>query len=683
MNNTSVKSKITLLVIIPLIIITSVAIEKIYSANEKRAQLTNIEGLLNYFHVVSPLIDFLQQELLYSNLYIESSKKENRKESERLNKLSESRRDVDTAIANFAKYIQQDKNRAIFDSFSVMKTSLKEINQQLPKLKMIRTVVDDKKRNAPNPNGEGKIWPLAELKNLVNELVNSGFSVSEGTVGHESLKRLSDAFYILLKARNTNMLQATQLNQATFGVVNGSRFATIISLYNQEKQLLNDFQNLSSKNVRNVFEEELISQRHFKSYLDVLESIRKKGSRQIGSALDIDIDTIRSLQQASNKSYDAVSKNLLKRIETDKSELLATSERELLITSLGTLFLVTGLAVFSFLVTKSIVRPLSSTVDLLRVLSQSKDLTLKSELTGKNELGQLSHTVNILIESFGSTLSIIREGILSLENNSKSAAVSASESTHLIEQQKDATHSISAAIEQMTATINEVAIATKTAFESAESAKALSLEKERDLKTCSHAMTNLSKELAHTQTAVVELEAQTGMIEQVTNIINQIAEQTNLLALNAAIEAARAGENGRGFAVVADEIRELSSRTQQSTVKIQRNIDELTSGMQSTVKRVSNLEQEGRDTLDIINSFVSSFGKINQSFEKISTMNNKIADSLQEQSGATQDIAGRIYTINDDAEDLSVKSANVFDVSVEIDKSVEVLKERISQFTFR
>ena len=105
--------------------------------------------------------------------------------------------------------------------------------------------------------------------------------------------------------------------------------------------------------------------------------------------------------------------------------------------------------------------------------------------------------------------------------------------------------------------------------------------------------------------------------------------------------------------------------------------------MQSTVKRVSNLEQEGRDTLDIINSFVSSFGKINQSFEKISTMNNKIADSLQEQSGATQDIAGRIYTINDDAEDLSVKSANVFDVSVEIDKSVEVLKERISQFTFR
>ena len=683
MNNTSVKSKITLLVIIPLIIITSVAIEKIYSANEKRAQLTNIEGLLNYFHVVSPLIDFLQQELLYSNLYIESSKKENRKESERLNKLSESRRDVDTAIANFAKYIQQDKNRAIFDSFSVMKTSLKEINQQLPKLKMIRTVVDDKKRNAPNPNGEGKIWPLAELKNLVNELVNSGFSVSEGTVGHESLKRLSAAFYILLKARNTNMLQATQLNQATFGVVNGSRFATIISLYNQEKQLLNDFQNLSSKNVRNVFEEELISQRHFKSYLDVLESIRKKGSRQIGSALDIDIDTIRSLQQASNKSYDAVSKNLLKRIETDKSELLATSERELLITSLGTLFLVTGLAVFSFLVTKSIVRPLSSTVDLLRVLSQSKDLTLKSELTGKNELGQLSHTVNILIESFGSTLSIIREGILSLENNSKSAAVSASESTHLIEQQKDATHSISAAIEQMTATINEVAIATKTAFESAESAKALSLEKERDLKTCSHAMTNLSKELAHTQTAVVELEAQTGMIEQVTNIINQIAEQTNLLALNAAIEAARAGENGRGFAVVADEIRELSSRTQQSTVKIQRNIDELTSGMQSTVKRVSNLEQEGRDTLDIINSFVSSFGKINQSFEKISTMNNKIADSLQEQSGATQDIAGRIYTINDDAEDLSVKSANVFDVSVEIDKSVEVLKERISQFTFR
>lgn len=679
----SVKSKISLLVITPLIIISALAVEKIYSANEKRAQLINIDVLLKYFHVMSPLIDSLQQELLYSNFYIESSNKEISVGSEIEKKLTESRRDVDTAIANFDSYIQQKQNLGVLSSLEVMRTTLKAINQQLLKLEISRSVIDERKRNATNPTGDGKVWPLAELTNLINALVNSGFSVSEGTNGNGSLKRLSDAFYIILKARNTNMLQLTQLNQASYGIVNGSRFATIISLYNQEKQLINDFENLSSKSALNVFEEVLVSKKQFKDYMGILESIRKRGSSQIGMALDIDVDTINFLQQSLNSSYADVIDVLLEQIEREKSEQLANSESVLLITFLGTLLLISCLTAFSFLITKSIIRPLSSIVGLLRTLSQTKDLTVKSVIVGKNELGELSHTVNVLIESFSSTLSIIRDGIKLLENNSKNVATSAFDSTHLIEQQKAGTYSISVAIEQMTATIEDIATVTKAAFESAESAKALTLEKESDLQSCLHAMTNLSNELAQTQTAVLQLEVQTTGIEQVTKIINQIAEQTNLLALNAAIEAARAGENGRGFAVVADEIRELSSRTQQSTVKIQNNINELSSGMQSTVKRVSALESEGKNTQDTIRSFVASFDSIIQSFGEVSSVNSRIACSLQEQSGAVKDIAGRIYAINDDAEDLSKKSASVIQAVDEIDKNAEMLKERISHFIFR
>jgi methyl-accepting chemotaxis protein len=110
-------------------------------------------------------------------------------------------------------------------------------------------------------------------------------------------------------------------------------------------------------------------------------------------------------------------------------------------------------------------------------------------------------------------------------------------------------------------------------------------------------------------------------IGDVVNLITTIAEQTNLLALNATIEAARAGESGRGFAVVAQEVKALAAQTAKATNEISNQIV----GMQVATQ----------DSVLAIKQIGSTIGRISE----IAAM---IAVSVEQQGGATQEIARNV-----------------------------------------
>jgi methyl-accepting chemotaxis protein len=149
---------------------------------------------------------------------------------------------------------------------------------------------------------------------------------------------------------------------------------------------------------------------------------------------------------------------------------------------------------------------------------------------------------------------------------------------------------------------------------------------------------------------VFDLEAKTGHVHQITEIITSVAHRTNLLSLNASIEAARAGEAGRGFSVVADEIRKLSESATRSADEISKLINEIqsdTSEVADEMRKSSEVITEGREDV------------------------NTIADSLGEISMAVGEAAARSEAIFHDADEHAISAERMVAAMSELKGSTE------------
>jgi methyl-accepting chemotaxis protein len=359
-----------------------------------------------------------------------------------------------------------------------------------------------------------------------------------------------------------------------------------------------------------------------------------------------------------------------------------------LLGSLAVAIVVAGIAGFvGYRLAQSAAVPLTVVQDALqgtaRVLGAGKGDLCRHvvEIRRNDELGAIGSAANELFENTRKLIQNIAAAVSGLTSSAVQLQNVTEQSRGSVLEQKTETEQVATAVNEMAATVLEVARSAAAAADAGRNADSAAQEGRKVVSSAIDAISHLARDVEGAAEVMKQLETDSTNIGSVLDVIRDIAEQTNLLALNAAIEAARAGEQGRGFAVVADEVRTLASRTQESTQEIQAIIEQL----QKRTAQAASVMEVGQETARNSVSKAAEAGgaldSITERVAEIDQMNTQIAAASEEQSTVAEEINRNLIKINeasqhsaDSTEQTSMASAEILALANQLQSLVTNFK---------
>lgn len=359
-------------------------------------------------------------------------------------------------------------------------------------------------------------------------------------------------------------------------------------------------------------------------------------AREAQQDSDAIISKLREQYQQHRSAIDQVvnlANQRVKQTELHASETIASASRGqwVLLILAVTLAMVAAFAVLS-----SILQPLHRLRDMMLNISDQKDLTLRLNLVGNDELARTAAAFDNLLQHVQQMLHVLRDDASQVSLAASEMHQQAQQLVRSAETAQNSASAINNTLQHSAEGLQSVSAHGQSAMQLSAHSGELSATGAQVITAAANALLRIAEAIRQNSDTISSLDNHTKRISSVVQVIGEVAGQTNLLALNAAIEAARAGESGRGFAVVADEVRTLAGRTATATTDITAMIHEVQNTALKAVESMQHILEQADHGANIAKDAGTAIASIQTETSRVVVAVEGIAKNLQQQEGDSE-----------------------------------------------
>jgi len=441
-----------------------------------------------------------------------------------------------------------------------------------------------------------------------------------------------------------------------------------------------------------------VSKLHKNEVNQLNDALLELGVKSTDTALlfidgETDVADLSKLAQANTLSFNTLvsnSKELKKQLETEFEQIITNTleeasfaKQDFFIFNIISLIVLMIAGLYAWRTSSEMSKNLDKVSASLQGFAEGDgDLSIRIDYQGKDELAGLVNWFNLFVERLQLSMQQTANNIDELANITQQLDQNSQRNLNSSKKQSQTVADTSTVVNEMVEAIRLITDNAISASQETTAANKSAQNGSEIIENTILSIKTLATEVENSAEVVNQLVSFTSKVGGTVNIIGEIAEQTNLLALNAAIEAARAGEQGRGFAVVADEVRNLASRTQSSTADIKEMLNDLNK-ISHTASSAMNrgVEQAHKGVSESYNA-VEALASITTKVSAINLINERIAESAEQQRSASKHIEKSINSIAKNASDVRLNANELDNISDSIQQLNGAFQTLTKQFRF-